>query len=65
MRIRALALAGCGLAFSVGAFAANFVVTTTADSGPGSLREAVDLVNSNNGPDLISFNISKIGRAHV
>lgn len=34
------------------------VVTNTNDSGPGSLREAINCANSNPGADLISFNIS-------
>ncbi|MCB9295614.1 MAG: VCBS repeat-containing protein [Lewinellaceae bacterium] len=33
------------------------VVTNTNDSGPGSLREAINCANSNPGADLISFNI--------
>lgn len=33
------------------------VVTTTADSGPGSLREAIEFANANAGPDVISFDI--------
>ncbi|MCA1778200.1 MAG: hypothetical protein LC637_02100, partial [Xanthomonadaceae bacterium] len=33
------------------------VVTTTADSGPGSLREALVFANANAGPDVISFDI--------
>ena len=33
------------------------VVTTTADSGPGSLREAIVYANANAGPDVISFDI--------
>ena len=33
------------------------VVTTNADSGPGSLRAAIDAANANDGPDTITFNI--------
>lgn len=33
----------------------TFTVTSTADTGPGSLREAVDLTNQNSGPDTIRF----------
>ncbi len=36
-------------------------VTTTADSGPGSLREAINCANSNPGPDTIRFNIAGVG----
>ncbi|MFN2334189.1 MAG: hypothetical protein ABR550_07165 [Wenzhouxiangellaceae bacterium] len=32
-------------------------MTTTADSGPGSLREALVFANANAGPDVISFDI--------
>ena len=35
----------------------NFVVTTTADSGPGSLRQAILDANANPALDLISFAI--------
>ena len=34
---------------------ALFTVSSIADSGPGSLREAVALANANPGPDLIDF----------
>src|SRR5262245_24259218 len=34
---------------------AAFVVTTTADSGAGSLRDAVDQANKLAGPDVIKF----------
>jgi Calx-beta domain len=37
--------------------AATFTVTTTADSGPGSLREAITLANAAPGEDQISFGI--------
>ncbi len=34
-------------------------VTNTADSGPGSLREAINCANANPGPDTIRFNIDQ------
>ncbi len=37
--------------------AATFTVTSVADSGAGSLREAVELANAAAGPDTIEFNI--------
>ena len=37
------------------------VVTTTADSGSGSLRDAIDFANTNAGPDTISFDIAGSG----
>ena len=36
---------------------ATFTVTTTADSGPGSLREAMDAANASAGLDAIEFDI--------
>src|SRR5882724_4279089 len=35
----------------------TFLVTTTADSGPGSLRQAIMDANANPGVDTINFNI--------
>ena len=35
----------------------TFSVTTTADSGTGSLRDAINLANANVGQDTITFNI--------
>lgn len=35
-----------------------FIVTTTNDYGPGSLRDAIEKANNNPGEDLILFNIS-------
>ena len=37
--------------------ATTFSVTTTADSGAGSLRQAITDANANAGPDMISFSI--------
>jgi hypothetical protein len=39
------------------AFAATFTVTTTNDSGPGSLRQAIQDANAAPGPDSIAFSI--------
>ncbi len=41
----------------------SFMVTTGADSGSGSLREAVQLANSNPGPDTILFDAAIPGLA--
>src|SRR5688572_29511357 len=41
--------------------AATFTVTTTTDSGAGSLRQAILDANANPGPDEIRFNISGAG----
>ena len=41
--------------------AAVYTVTTTADSGAGSLREAIINANGSPGPDEITFNISGSG----
>jgi hypothetical protein len=42
-----------------------FRVTTTADSGPGSLRDAIIATNSHAGPDRIEFNIPASDPGHV
>ncbi|HUC33681.1 MAG TPA: right-handed parallel beta-helix repeat-containing protein, partial [Ilumatobacteraceae bacterium] len=44
-----------------GAHAATFVVSTTADSGPGSLRQAIADANAAPGLDAISFAIPEAG----
>ena len=38
-------------------WSATFSVTTTADDGAGSLREAITDANNTAGPDTIEFNI--------
>jgi hypothetical protein len=40
---------------------AIFVVTNTADAGPGSLRDAINSANANPGNDIITFNIAPPG----
>ena len=40
------------------------MVSNTNDSGPGSLRDAIDCANANPGLDTISFNIPGVGVAH-
>ena len=55
--LRRFALAA-GLTMSATlAFGATFNVTTTADSGAGSLRQAITDANTNPGADTIQFNI--------
>ena len=49
----AVALAG----FRTDAEATTFTVTSTADSGPGSLRQAILDANANAGADTIAFDI--------
>lgn len=49
------------LSFCAAAGAADFPVTTTADAGPGSLRQAILSANASAGPDTISFNIPGSG----
>jgi hypothetical protein len=41
--------------------AATLIVTTTADTGPGSLRDAIAIANATPGLDNISFNIPGSG----
>jgi hypothetical protein len=43
------------LALAVAGRAATYTVTTTADSGAGSLRDAIQLANANPGQDRIEF----------
>lgn len=43
---------------TLGDIGSTFVVSTTADSGPGSLREAITLANGNPGADTIRFDIA-------
>lgn len=43
------------------AHAATFEVTTTADSGPGSLADAIAQANASPGNDILTFNISGPG----
>ena len=41
--------------------AATFTVTTTKDTGPGSLRAAIQAANANPGADLIAFDLPGTG----
>src|SRR5215468_7098188 len=41
--------------------ASTFTVTNTADSGAGSLRQAIMDANANAGLDTIAFNVSGVG----
>ncbi len=58
--LRALTFAGacCVAQFTS---AADFVVLTAADSGPGSLREAIVAANAAPGADRVVFNIPGVG----
>jgi hypothetical protein len=49
------------LMFTVNSHAAIFTVMTTADSGAGSLRQAITDANAFAGTDTIAFNISDTG----
>lgn len=40
---------------------ANFTVTTNADTGPGSLRDAITQANATTAADVINFNIAGTG----
>ncbi len=57
IRRRAVPLVVLSLCAAVSARAAVFTVTTTADSGTGSLRQAILDANANPGPHTIVFNI--------
>jgi parallel beta-helix repeat protein len=56
MKSKVLFLIGI-LQFAICSEAATYTVTTTADSGPGSLREAIGAANVSAGGDNIYFNI--------
>jgi hypothetical protein len=45
--------------------AATFIVTTTNDSGPGSLRQAITDANGHAGTDIIVFNITNVTASPV
>jgi len=51
--------------FSSPVFALTYTVTTCADSGPGSLRQAILDANSQAGADMILFNIPTFEASHV
>src|SRR5881296_3484584 len=52
-----LIVSACVLS-SVGARAATYLVTSTANSGAGSLRQAILDANGSAGPDIINFRIA-------
>jgi titin len=60
-----LPLAIAWLVFLPSARAATYIVTNTASSGPGSLREAMTLANANPGHDFIHFDIAPSNMVHV
>ena len=45
------------LSVTIGAWSADFIVVSSADSGPGSLREAIENANAAAGSDRITFQI--------
>ena len=57
MTLRRLALAALCLAAASLATANTYTVTTTADTGAGSLRQAITDANANPGADTIAFSI--------
>ncbi len=56
-----IAVLSAALVPTEAARAATFTVTTTADSGAGSLRAAITSANATTTPDLIQFNIPGTG----
>ena len=61
MRILSVRVAAVLLCFSGRLAATTYVVTTTADSGAGSLRQAILDANANAGADTIAFAIAGSG----
>jgi hypothetical protein len=55
-------LAGCGL-LTMGALAGTISVTNTNDTGPGSLRDAIDFANTNGPSTTILFAITPFDSA--
>jgi fibronectin-binding autotransporter adhesin len=65
LRLAALAVAAA-VTFPAAAQSANFVVTTNADSGPGSLANAIDQANASSDPSSsITFAASLAGKTIV
>jgi hypothetical protein len=63
MRIARRAAFGCLLlSLGVMGWSATITVTTVADTGAGSLREAIGQANSNGGPDTIQFAAGLAGK---
>lgn len=56
---------GLAVAFAPAARAATFTVTNTDDSGPGSLRQAIEDANAAAGADIIDFQIASYPDAVV
>jgi hypothetical protein len=55
--IRTAVLVLCAAGFRFSAEAVEFFVTSVADSGPGTLRQAILDANASPGKDLITFNL--------
>ncbi|MFO1327891.1 MAG: hypothetical protein U1F56_11080 [Rubrivivax sp.] len=60
-RLLGPALSAAALAASAPAWAADFVVTSTADSGAGTLRQAIVDANASAGPHRILFDVAGAG----
>ncbi|MBP8272367.1 MAG: LEPR-XLL domain-containing protein, partial [Sphaerotilus sp.] len=58
MEPRILYAADTAMLASLGDIGTTFVVSTTADSGPGSLRDAIAQANLRPGADTIRFDIA-------
>ena len=61
----AILMIAFGNAFSSDVQAATFTVSTTADSGPGSLRQAINDANAASSDDLILFDSELNGQAII
>jgi parallel beta-helix repeat protein len=62
MRFILSIITACGaLGVPQALFAATYTVTSTADSGPGTLRQAILDANANPGVDIIQFQIAASG----
>ena len=59
--MKRFAASALGLCLAAAGSAATFTVTSTADSGPGSLRQAITDANVGAGPHTIEFDVSGAG----
>lgn len=65
MKHRIVMLLFSAIVLHAASLSAAITVTTTADAGPGSLREAILAANANPGHDFIHFNIPPSNVVHV
>jgi hypothetical protein len=65
LSLRFLQLFSLALACATNASAATFAVVNLADSGPGSLRQAIDAANASPGADDVVFDVGLAGAVEL